>query len=69
MPEEKGESESYRSLVAAELLVARFARNTLADQFLDVGTLKKVRNAGVSVGVGEVEVPPTGRVRGWLGHT
>jgi hypothetical protein len=39
------------------------------DLRVDVGTLEKVRNAEVSVAVGDVEVPPVGRVRGWLGHT
>ena len=39
------------------------------DLKVDVGTLQKVRNAEVSVGVGDVDVPPIGQVHGWLGHT
>jgi len=39
------------------------------DLKVDVGTLEKVRSAEVSVGVGEVDVPRAGQVRGWLGHT
>jgi hypothetical protein len=39
------------------------------DLKLDVGTLQTVRNAEVSVRVGDVDVPPIGQVRGWLGHT
>ena len=39
------------------------------DLKVDIGTLQKVRDAEVSVRVGDVEVPPIGEVRGWLGHT
>ena len=39
------------------------------DLKVDVGTLEKVRNTEVSAGVGDIDVPPIGRVRGWLGHT
>jgi hypothetical protein len=39
------------------------------DLKVDVGTLRKVGNAEVSVRVGDVNVPPVGQVRGWLGHT
>jgi hypothetical protein len=39
------------------------------DLKVDVGTLEKLRNAEVSVRVGDVDVPPVGQVRGWLGHT
>lgn len=39
------------------------------DLKVDVGTLEKVRDAEVSVRVGDVDVPPIGEVHGWLGHT
>ncbi len=39
------------------------------DLKVDVGTLEKLRNAEVSVRIGDVDVPPVGQVRGWLGHT
>ncbi len=39
------------------------------DLKVDVGTLEKVRDAEVSVRVGDVDVPPIGHLRGWLGHT
>jgi len=39
------------------------------DLKVDVGTLQKVGTAEVSVRVGDVDVPPVGQVRGWLGHT
>jgi hypothetical protein len=39
------------------------------DLKVDVGTLENVRDAEVSVGVGDVSVPPIGEVHGWLGHT
>ena len=39
------------------------------DLKVDVGTLQKVGTAEVSVRVGDVDVPPVGQVRGWLGDT
>jgi hypothetical protein len=39
------------------------------DLKVDVGTLEKVRDAEVSVRIGDVEVPGVGEVHGWLGHT
>jgi hypothetical protein len=39
------------------------------DLKVDVGTLQNVRDAEVSVRVGDIEVPPIGEVHGWLGHT
>ncbi len=39
------------------------------DLKVDVGTLQKVRDAEVSVRVGDVDVPPMGEVHGWLGKT
>ncbi len=39
------------------------------DLKVDVGTLQNVRDAEVSVGVGDVSVPAIGEVHGWLGHT
>lgn len=39
------------------------------DLKVDVGTLQNVRDAEVSVRVGDVSVPAIGEVHGWLGHT
>jgi hypothetical protein len=39
------------------------------DLKVDIGTLQNVRDAEVSVRVGDVDVPPIGKVHGWLGHT
>jgi hypothetical protein len=39
------------------------------DLKVEVGTLQKVRDAEVSVRVGDLDVPHIGQVRGWLGHT
>jgi len=39
------------------------------DLKVDVGTLQDVRDAEVSVRIGDVSVPATGEVHGWLGHT
>ena len=39
------------------------------DLKVDEGTLEKLRNAEVSVRVGDIDVPPIGQVHGWLGHT
>ncbi len=39
------------------------------DLKVNVGTLEKLRDAEVSVRLGDVHVPPIGKARGWLGHT
>jgi len=39
------------------------------DLKVDVGTLQSVRDAEVSVRIGDVSVPAVGEVHGWLGHT
>ena len=39
------------------------------DLRVDVGTSQKVRDAEVSVRVGDVDAPSIGQLRGWLGHT
>jgi len=39
------------------------------DLKVDVGTLQNVRDAKVSVRIGDVSAPDIGKVHGWLGHT
>lgn len=39
------------------------------DLKVDVGSLQDLGDAEVSVGIGDVSVPPVGKTHGWLGHT
>jgi hypothetical protein len=39
------------------------------DLKVDVGTLKSLRDAEVSTGIGDADVPSAGTMHGWLGHT
>ena len=39
------------------------------DLKLDVRSLQDLGDAEVSVGIGDVSVPPVGKTHGWLGHT
>jgi hypothetical protein len=39
------------------------------DLKVDVGTLESLRDAEVSVSVGDADVPSAGTLHGWLGHT
>jgi hypothetical protein len=39
------------------------------DMKVDVGTLESVREAEVSSGIGDTNVPSGGTMHGWLGHT
>lgn len=39
------------------------------DLKVDVGRLQDLGDAEVSVGIGDVSVPPGGKTHGWLGHT
>ena len=39
------------------------------DLKVNVGSLESLRDAEVSSGVGDADVPPAGTLHGWLGHT